>query len=77
MEEILFRGRKHQLMTKLRVWASENRITLYGKVSKTGTKRFMQNGSTRKGTKLYCIDDDGIYSWGGIHKGWILEEDVK
>lgn len=57
-------------MTKLRIWASENKVTLYGKVNGNATGGYTQNGATRKGTKLYLVDRDGIYSWGGIKNGW-------
>lgn len=73
MEEITFRSRKQKLMRKLRFWASDNNIELYGTVKEArgGTDGYMQNGSTRKGTKIYCVNESGIYVWGG-EKGWII-----
>lgn len=74
MGETVDRNRKAKMMTRLRVWASLNGIDLYGTVkeARQGIDGYMQNGSTRKGTKLYGVNDFRIYVWGGTEKGWVV-----
>lgn len=73
MEETVDRNRKAKMMTRLRLWASDNGIELYGtiKEAREGITGYMQNGSTRQGTKLYGVNDYRIYVWCGKDKGWV------
>lgn len=70
MEEDYPRSHKKRMMAKLRLWASENQIKLYGKVKETSSEGYMQYGSTRYSNKFYLVDRDGIYTWRGFEKGW-------
>lgn len=57
-------------MTKLRAWASERGITLYGKVKEAPDGGYMQWGHTHNGSRFYLVDKDDIYRWGGMLEGW-------
>lgn len=70
LEEYYPRSHKERMMSKLRMWASENRIKLHGTVKETATEGFMQHGHTRHSDKLYLVDKEGIYTWRGHVKGW-------
>lgn len=75
MEEEYIKSPKGKKLDRLRVWASEHRISLYGKVKEKfsadqNNVGYMQFGSTRKSSKLYLVDNDGIYVWRGIRNGW-------
>lgn len=78
MGETVDRNRKAKMMTRLRVWASLNGINLYGtiKEARQGIDGYMQNGSTRKGTKLYGVNDFRIYVWGGTEKVGLLRTNL-
>lgn len=77
MEGTVYRNRKDKMMTKLRLWARYSGVELYGtiKESREGIYGYMQNGSTRKGTKLYGVSENGVYVWGGKTTGWTKAKD--